>query len=240
MEKEDWFKNWFNTPFYHMLYRDRNDKEAQDFMEKIMNHLSISKSSHILDVPCGKGRHSKYLNSLGFKVTGADLSENSIEFAKQFENNNLKFEVHDIRNPFKDKYDIILNLFTSFGYFEFEENKMVLQNIKNALHPNGIFVFDFMNALFVEHHLVTNEIKVVDNIPFVIHREIRDGEILKHISFESNGSKYRFTENVKYLDFNTLKALFLEVGFSIIEIFGDYQLTPFDEEHSERLILIAK
>lgn len=240
MEKEDWFKNWFNTPFYHMLYRDRNDKEAQDFMEKIMNHLSISKSSHILDVPCGKGRHSKYLNSLGFKVTGADLSENSIEFAKQFENNNLKFEVHDIRNPFKDKYDIILNLFTSFGYFEFEENKMVLQNIKNALHPNGIFVFDFMNALFVEHHLVTNEIKVVDNIPFVIHREIRDGEILKHISFESNGNKYRFTENVKYLDFNTLKALFLEVGFSIIEIFGDYQLTPFDEEHSERLILIAK
>lgn len=240
MEKVDWFKNWFNAPFYHILYKDRNDEEAKEFIETIMNFLSPPEGVHILDVPCGKGRHSKYLNSLGYKVTGADLSVKSIEFAKQFENENLSFEVHDIRTPFKHKYDIILNLFTSFGYFDQGNNSLVLQNIKNGLQPNGKFVIDFMNASFVKKHLVRNEIKVVDNIPFVIHREIKDGKILKHISFYHDDKQFHFTENVKYLDFSTLQKMLIAAGFKIEAIFGDYHLNSFDETSSDRLIFVAK
>ena len=240
MEKVDWFKNWFNTPFYHILYKDRNDEEAKEFIETIMKFLALPKDVHILDVPCGKGRHSKYLNSLGYKVSGADLSRNSIEFARQFENEKLSFEVHDIRTPFKNQYDVILNLFTSFGYFDQKNNIQVLKNIKNGLHPNGKFVLDFMNASFVKEHLVKYELKVVDNIPFVIHREIKDGEILKHISFQYEGEQFHFTENVKYLDFSTLQSMLTEAGFTIHAIFGDYHLNSFNETSSERLIFVAK
>ena len=84
--KKDWFHKWFNTPYYHLLYRDRDDSEAELFMMNLTQFLGLKKDDTILDLPCGKGRHAIFLNSLGFDVTGADLSENSIEYAKQFEN----------------------------------------------------------------------------------------------------------------------------------------------------------
>ena len=84
MNKKYWFTDWFNTPYYHTLYKHRNDIDAQLFMKNITAFLSIPKTTHILDLPCGKGRHSVFLNSLGYKVTGGDLAENSIKFAQQF------------------------------------------------------------------------------------------------------------------------------------------------------------
>ena len=114
MNKSDWFTDWFNTSYYHTLYKDRNDKDAQLFMRNIINFLKLPSSSHLLDLPCGKGRHSIYLNSLGYKVTGADLSKNSIQAAKKYENSTLNFSLKDMRKPFNIKYDAVFNLFTSF------------------------------------------------------------------------------------------------------------------------------
>ena len=73
---------------------------------------------------CGKGRHSVHLNSLGYQVTGLDLSEESIAYAKQFENSSLHFDVHDMSTPYHDQFDAVFNLFTSFGYFENEEDNL--------------------------------------------------------------------------------------------------------------------
>ena len=201
MKTKDWFTDWFNTPYYHILYKNRNDADAQLFMHNITSFLKLPKSTHILDLPCGKGRHAVFLNSLGYKVTGADLSTNSISHAKQFENNNLHFEVHDMRKPFKTKFDAIFNLFTSFGYFENDsEDLLILNNIKNGLKPNAIFVFDFLNAQKVALNLVENEQKIVDDIIFNIKREIKDGFSLKHISFIADIKEHSYTERVKYLD----------------------------------------
>ena len=116
-----WFTSWFDTPFYHILYKDRDHAEAQHFMDTLTEYLNIPEGGSILDLACGKGRHSIYLNTLGFDVTGADLSENSIVFAKQFENNTLHFEVHNMCKPFNKPFDAVFNLFTSFGYFEKNE-----------------------------------------------------------------------------------------------------------------------
>ena len=103
--QKDWFTSWFNTPYYHILYKNRNDDDAQLFMRNLTTFLKLDINSHILDLPCGKGRHSVFLNSLGFKVTGGDLAENSIKHAKHFENDRLHFEVYDMRKPFKNKYN---------------------------------------------------------------------------------------------------------------------------------------
>ena len=241
MKTKDWFTDWFNTPYYHILYKDRNDNEAQQFIKKITEFLSLPKNATLLDLPCGKGRHSVFLNSLGFKVIGADLSENSIQHAKNFENENLKFIVQDMREPLHKKYDAVFNLFTSFGYFkEDKEDILVLQNIKNCLKEDGFFVFDFLNADFVKSTLVSEEIKIVENIEFHLKREIIDGFILKYISFISDEETHFFTEKVKYLDVKKIKSFFEKVGLKIVHIFGDYQLHPFDEKHSKRLLLVAK
>ena len=115
MQTTDWFSSWFNTPYYHILYKDRNEEDARVFIQHITQFLKLSKDRHILDLPCGKGRHSVYLNSLGYRVTGGDLSEQSIAYAKQFENDRLQFRVKDMRVPFLLKYDAVFNLFTSLG-----------------------------------------------------------------------------------------------------------------------------
>lgn len=241
MKTKDWFTDWFNTSYYHILYKDRNDADAQLFMKNITSFLALPKTAHILDLPCGKGRHSVFLNSLGYKVTGADLAENSIEYAKQFENEKLNFEVHDMRQSFKNQYNAAFNLFTSFGYFEDDkEDILILDNIKNGLKKDGFFVFDFLNAVKVKENLVAKETKVVDGITFKIKREIKDGFILKHISFFADEKEHSYTERVKYLDEEKMKLFFKKVGFTITNIFGDYNLSSFKASTSNRLIIVAK
>lgn len=241
MENKDWFTEWFNTPYYHVLYKDRNDADAQLFMRNITSFLDLPLTTHILDLPCGKGRHSVFLNSLGYKVTGGDLAENSIKHAQKFENESLNFKVHDMRKPFNNRYDAVFNLFTSFGYFvDDKEDIKVLQNIKNGIRNNGAFVFDFLNAIKVKNTLVAEEAKEIDGITFNIKREIKNGFILKDISFFADGKHHNYTERVKYLDVDKMKSYFHKVGFTIEHIFGDYHLNSFDSESSDRLIIVAR
>ena len=241
MKTKDWFTDWFNTPYYHILYKERNDEDAQLFMKNITSFLNLPKTNHILDLPCGKGRHSVFLNSLGYKVTGGDLAENSINFAKKFENETLTFNVHDMRKPFNNSYNAVFNLFTSFGYFEDDkEDILILENIKNGLTQKGVFVFDFLNAEKVKLNLVAKETKVVDSITFNITREIKNGFIFKHISFFADGKNHSFTEQVKYLDLEKMTSFLEKVGFSITNVFGNYHLNEYDANTSDRLIIIAK
>ncbi|WP_369049105.1 class I SAM-dependent methyltransferase [Tenacibaculum sp. UWU-22] len=239
--KTNWFTSWFNTPYYHILYKDRNDADAQLFMQNLTRFLNLDKQAHILDMPCGKGRHSIFLNSLGFKVTGGDLSENSIAYAKQFENNRLHFEVYDMRKPFVNSYDVIFNLFTSFGYFDDDNDDiLVLQNFKNSLAKNGTIVLDFLNVEKLKKSLVTKETKTIDNIDFYIEREITNGFIVKHISFFADNQQHFYTERVKYLTLEKFESYFKKVGLQLQHVFGDYTLSNFDSASSNRLILVLK
>ncbi|CAI8407184.1 MAG: Ubiquinone biosynthesis O-methyltransferase [Flavobacterium sp. SCGC AAA160-P02] len=240
MKKSDWFTDWFNTKYYHILYKNRNEEDAQLFMRNITKFLQLPKKSHILDIPCGKGRHSIYLNSLGYKVTGVDLSINSIEEIKKFENNSLNFELKDMRMTLSNHYNAIFNLFTSFGYFENDDDDvLVLKNIKKSLKNNGVFVLDFLNVINVKEHLVPKEVKIVDGIQFNLLREIKNGFIVKNISFIDKKISYSFVEKVKYIDLKKFKDYFSSAGLKINYLFGDYQLTKFNPKKSDRLIIIA-
>lgn len=238
--KTDWFTSWFDTSFYHILYKDRDDTDARIFMQNITSFLELKPNTHILDLACGKGRHSVFLNSLGYKVTGADLSKNSIDFANKFANQNLSFVKHDMRNPLLNKYDAIFNLFTSFGYFEDDiEDIKVLQNIKNGLKENGVAVIDFLNVIDAKKNLISSEIKTIDEIDFSIHKKIEKGFIIKEIEFTFNGEKHSYFERVKYLDLEKFKHYFEKTGLKINHVFGDYQLSKFDKENSNRLIFVV-
>ncbi len=79
MENHPWFKDWFNSPYYHQLYFNRDEKEAAAFIDKLINYLQPAPNASMLDVACGKGRHSIHLAEKGFDVTGIDLSEDSIK-----------------------------------------------------------------------------------------------------------------------------------------------------------------
>ncbi|PKA84324.1 methyltransferase family protein [Ulvibacter sp. MAR_2010_11] len=240
-ETDNWYASWFDTPFYHILYKDRDYKEAGFFMQRLTEFLSLPKGAKILDLACGKGRHSKYLNELGYDVIGADLSQSSINYAKQFENETLHFEVHDMCKSFVTKFDAIFNLFTSFGYFKNEEDNLsTIQAIKNGLKPNGFGVIDFLNVEHVRKNLVASETKVIEGIKFQINKRITDGYIFKEIEFVHEKENYHFTERVKSISLEDFKMYFDAAGVQLYSCFGDYHLNVFDKSKSERLILIFR
>lgn len=243
MQKEtnSWFASWFDTPYYHILYKDRDYEEAQLFMDNITNYLNLPEEAKILDLACGKGRHSVYLNHLGYDVTGADLSENSIAEAKKFENDKLHFVVHDMREPFNEKFDAIFNLFTSFGYFDDDnDNLRTLKSICKSLTEYGFAVIDFMNVHHVIQNLVPKEVKTVEGIDFHIKRYVKDGHIIKEIDFEDNGKKHHYTERVQALTLEDFEAMLENTDIHLLDIFGDYKLRKFYKNESERLIMVIK
>jgi SAM-dependent methyltransferase len=238
-DTKDWFTSWFDSPYYHILYKERGFDEAQSFMANLTSYLNISEGGKILDLACGKGRHSVYLNSIGYDVTGVDLSPHSIAYAKQFESEGLHFDVHDMSKPYSQQFDAVFNLFTSFGYFENEDDNLnTIKAIKTNLKNNGVGVIDFMNVDFVINNLVAENIKTVEGIDFKLNRYLEHGYIVKDISFKAEGKTHYFKEHVKAITLEEFKEMFIKANIQLLEVFGDYKLHKFDKNTSERLILI--
>ncbi|WP_396194293.1 class I SAM-dependent methyltransferase [Flavobacterium sp.] len=236
-----WYASWFDTPYYHILYKDRNYREAQIFMDNLTHYLNLPEKAKVLDLACGKGRHAIYLNQLGYDVIGADLSENSIAEANKNANDTLHFVVHDKRVPFEEKFDAIFNLFTSFGYFENEDdNLQTLIAIKESLSDYGFAVIDFMNVQTVLENLIPEETKEVDGIKFHIKRYSADSFIIKEIDFEADGKPFHFEEKVKAYTLEDFKRMMEQAGIYLLDTFGDYKLKKFHKNTSERLIMIFK
>ncbi len=236
-----WYASWFDTPYYHILYKDRDHREAQAFMNNLTNYLSLEPKEKILDLACGKGRHSIYLNQLGYDVTGIDLSKNSITYASQFENETLRFRVHDMCKPYPEKFSAVFNLFTSFGYFEKEEDNLnTIKAIKSNLNQSGFGVIDFMNASYIIDNLVPEETKTVEGIAFNIKRYVQEGYIFKEIRFRDANEDFLFTEKVKAIYLDDFKNYFQKAAINLLDIFGNYDLEKFNPKESPRLILIFK
>jgi len=236
----EWFAEWFNSPYYHILYKNRDDQEAAAFIERLCAFLKLTPESSILDLACGAGRHSRVLHQLGYKVSGCDLSPNSIAEAKANSSAEIDFYVHDMRLPLPHKYDAILNLFTSIGYFkELEDNLQVFESVSKGLNANGTFVIDFMNCNKIVREMKPRYVLTIDDITFHIKKEISHGRILKTITFEDKGESYFFQEKVQVLTYEIFEDLLTKAGFKIKTVFGSYKLDAYDAEQSDRLILIC-
>jgi len=242
MEQKEWFAEWFDTCYYHTLYKNRDEKEAANFISRLIVNLKLPKNAYLLDLACGKGRHSITLNQLGYTVKGVDLSPNSIAEANKSANERLSFSVQDMRQAMSnEKFDAIFNLFTSFGYFDsIEDNIRVVQAINKMLNENGILVIDFMNATKVIKSLVLSECKVIDGIDFQIERKYDGQHISKFIHIRDGEEFFDYSERVQALRLIDFENLLIENGFEILRTFGDFNLNPFEENSSDRLIIIAK
>lgn len=241
-----WYANWFNTPYYHILYKDRDFIEAENFIKNLTQEIHLPLHSNIIDLACGKGRHSIFLNHLGFNVLGVDLSEESIQHNKAFENTSLSFKVHDMRNELYPeitsiKADAVFNLFTSFGYFdEAEEDRKVFSSVKNALKEEGIFILDFLNEKFVKNTLVNETIIHKGGIDFTLKKRIEGQHVIKDIFFEDKGEKFHYFEKVKLHTLEEIQSLAENSGFETLKVWGNYQLEEFDKETSTRCIFYLK
>jgi SAM-dependent methyltransferase len=245
MSNEAWFKDWFSSPYYHMLYNNRDDSEAFDFIKKLIDHIQPAGKALMLDVACGKGRHSKALAEMGFDVTGIDISASSIDQAKEFENDSLHFYQHDMRLPFWiNYYDYAFNFFTSFGYFKTRrEHDNAIRTIAQSLKSNGLFVIDYLNVHFAEADLEKTISKVVDDITFHISKWHDDEHFFKQIQItdpSTKSLKHLYTEKVAKFSLGDFTEMLAYQNIQVQEVFGDYQLGRYDVQKSPRMIIIAK
>jgi 2-polyprenyl-3-methyl-5-hydroxy-6-metoxy-1,4-benzoquinol methylase len=238
----EWFAEWFDTPFYHILYKSRGNNEAQRFIDNLSEKLDFQTNWQYCDMACGKGRHAIYLNSKGFDVVGLDLSPNNIWHAQASENETLQFHEHDIREVFRPEFfDVMLNLFTSFGYFENqEENQKAVVAMARNIKSNGTLVLDYMNSRKAIEGFNSYYQKTVDGIVFDINKRIELGYIFKNISFESKGQMHQFEERVKLLFLEDFRHFFEKAGLTLTEVYGDYDLNPYQDLVSDRMIMVCK
>jgi SAM-dependent methyltransferase len=244
-QKKSWYRNWFNSPYYHLLYFKRDEQEAAIFIDALLKLLNPQPGAKMLDVACGRGRHSIHLASKGYFVTGIDISEESIEDALQHSSNDLEFFVHDMRLPFRmNYYDFAFNFFTSFGYFRTRrEHDNSIRTIAQALKPGGIFVIDYLNAHYVENHLIYKSEIVKEGVTFDITRWLDETHFYKKIVVEDENELEEpliYTERVAKFSLGDFNDMFAFNGLQVQEVFGDYALGAYNTKESPRLIIVAK
>ncbi len=241
--ESNWFKTWFDSDYYHKLYRHRNDEEACTFIDTLLYELRPPAGCYMLDLGCGAGRHSKYLAKKGFNVTGLDLSASSIRQAKKHETDFLQFQRHDMRVPFgSDRFHFVFNFFTSFGYFKnLNENEQVVTNISAALRNGGTVMFDYINVAYAEDHLVPVEEVEMDGVIYHINRWADNKFIYKRIAIQDGRMlPLEYVEKVARFHLDTFNNFFRLHQLKTIAVYGDYSLNDYDENKSKRMIIFAK
>ncbi len=251
MSERPWYEEWFSSPYYHRLYFERDESEAAAFIGRLLSQLSPAPGSLILDVACGRGRHSRILASAGFPVTGIDLSFSNIAYAikknritDEEEEQNPEYFQHDMRLPFRiNFYDYALNFFASFGYFKTRrEDEDAIRTICNALKKQGIFILDYLNVRFTESRLVYNEEKTIDGTIYEIHRWQDESHFYKRIRITDAllTTPVEFTEKVAKYSLGDFTEMLAYRGLQVQDVFGDYQLGHYDVKQTPRMIIVAK
>ena len=233
-----WYRNWFGTRYYALLYGHRDLQEAASWARMILERWDLGTGAHMLDVACGRGRHAALFLTEGMQVTGVDISTESIADAREAVPD-AEFIVHDMREPLADGgFDAAYCLFTSLGYFEdIADDRAVFQAVLDALKPGGRFVLDFMNTGAVLRDLVTEERVHKEGVEFAIERSCDRGVLVKCITVRDGTDSHRFEERVQALTPEQLETMALEAGFEVEDRTDGPALVPFDPARSQRFVL---
>lgn len=245
MPDKAWYKDWFNSNYYHLLYQHRDEEEALRFIQTLIQNLHPPMGATMVDVACGKGRHSKVLADMGFDVTGIDLSVASIEEAKKQESDNLHFFQHDMRLPFWMNYfQYAFNFFTSFGYFRTRrEHDNAIRTIAQSLKKEGVFVIDYLNVHYTEERLEKTFTTTIEGITFHITKWQDEDHFFKQIQITdaaNSAPKHLYTERVAKFSLGDFTDMLSYQGMQVQEVFGDYQLGHYDVKRSPRMIIVAR
>lgn len=236
---------WYEESFgkdYLLVYKHRNQQDASREVEQAAKWLALKENDLILDLCCGMGRHAISLAKRGYNVVGLDLSGVLLEKAVSMSNGlAIPFIQADMRNlPLIDSsFDVVLNLFTSFGYFRDDlENERVLAEIARVLKPEGRFLIDFLNRNSVIETLVPESRREVDGRQIREKRWIAGDFVCKTIDIEDEQGKRTYQERVKMYDLDHLLLMLEKYSLKAKEIFADFDGTPYHPD-GERVIIMG-
>ena len=240
--KKNWYKEWFGEE-YLTVYKHRDDKDAQKLIALILSQIKIDKSSYLLDLACGNGRHAFLLSGYSPHVYGLDLSVHLLHQAQNRKKSEKapSFVRADMRYfPFRIKFDVIFSLFTSFGYFDDDDKHLkVALEISESLNEGGSFVLDYFNPAYVRKNLVPDGKRMIDSTEITEKRWLEKKRVFKSIHIQSEGEDKEFIESVRMFELDELTVLLEKAGIFIREVFGNYKGDRYKPD-SKRMIIFAK
>ncbi|MEZ4753897.1 MAG: methyltransferase domain-containing protein [Bdellovibrionota bacterium] len=237
-----WYRHWFNQEYLE-VYGHRSDEAAIKEAKFIESSLDLTSKDTLLDIACGNGRHLKYFISQGYQIYGADLSFDLLKVANSPERASGRVARHDMRWPcFKQRsFDAVFSIFTSFGYFESDaEHLSQLYEVNKLLKKDGKFFFDFLNLEYALQNLIPESSKDT-SLGKVVEKRAYDQNTRRIIkTIELVEKQKSFTESVRAYSFKEIENMFLDAGLALVNVYGDFSGSDYNQASSERLIISAK
>ncbi|MCD1258127.1 class I SAM-dependent methyltransferase [Paenibacillus athensensis] len=237
---------WYQRSFgddYLLVYKHRDMQGAYEEVKQMAAWLRLPQGATVLDLCCGMGRHSLALTDLGYRVTGVDLSDVLLGEADRLDQEKRVRRLRgDMRSvPLDETFDAVVNLFTSFGYFDDDaENERVLEEMNRLLKPGGAFLIDYLNPEYVRHHLVPYSERTEDGVRIQETRRIEDGCVRKRIVLSGEGEPEReYLEQVKLYDRSAFESMLLQAGLTLDAVYGGYDGSAYSAEGSTRMIFVG-
>jgi SAM-dependent methyltransferase len=238
----EWYEESFRED-YLKIYAHRDEDQAEQELTSLLPYLPIKPGQRVLDLCCGQGRHSRWLAQQGLRVIGVDLSPVLLQEAiKKTLNMDVQYMRGDVRKiPFFEEMDLVVNLFTSFGYFTHdEENEKVLTKVSQALKPNGTFLFDYLNPAYLKDHLVPFTEHNQEDLNILQYRTINDEFVEKTIVIKEEGRERQYKEQVKLYRSEQLLRMLQRNHLEVVHLFGNYDGADYIEGSSPRMIFICR
>lgn len=235
------FKGWFDTPWYGMLYHHRDEQDAAAMALPVIAKGKLLPGMEILDMACGRGRHATIFAREGLRVSGVDISPESIQEAS-LATPQAHFEVFDMRKPYATaRFDAVVCLFTSLGYTgNRADDDLAVAAAAQALKPSGLFVLDLFNGEWVANDLIPLETRTIGQVHFEVRKTWDHGDIVKQITVKHPEGREEFKERVHAWTVDEVSAMVARNGFTITEITEGDCTTPFDHKISERIVVWAR
>ncbi len=227
------------------IFGKKQWENAPAEVENAISLLKISPGAYVLDLCCGPGRHSLELARRGFQVTGVDRTLKYLVAARKqagAEGLNVDFVqegMREFRRP--EAFDAVLNLYTSFGYFENpEEERQVLKNIHVSLKTGGKLLMDLMGKEVLAGVFRERDWHEDNGIIFLEERKISSGWdwIQARWIMIKGKERKEFTFSLRLYSGAELSSLLSQSGFSSVELFGDLSGAPYDHT-AKRLVALA-
>jgi ubiquinone/menaquinone biosynthesis C-methylase UbiE len=254
----EWYERSFGED-YLLVYKHRDVQGAKREVHKMISWLHLKQDAQVLDLCCGMGRHAMALVELGYDVTGVDLSDVLLrEAVRNDPQGQVTWLKGDMRAvPLKDKYDAVVNLFTSFGYFEKDEEHIkVLQEIARLLQPQGRFIIDYLNPTYTAQHLVLQSQRWDAGQHIIESRKIEDGYVKKEITIINSNivsgnigsnnidenctaEKRNYLERIKLYNQDQFVTMLSQAGLTVEHIYGGYDEEQYDAATSARMIIVG-
>lgn len=249
-----WYRKAFEAGYLE-LYAHRDEADAARAVEFVASQAALGRDARLLDLCCGPGRHLGLLAPRVARACGLDLSQVLLQRADEFCRGKLRdagikargrlaLVRGDMRSlPFADEtFSVVVNLFTSMGYFEDErDNARVLREVARALEPGGVLVIDHINRDHLEETLQpVSERQLRTGARVTERRSFEPGasRVLKHVQWSQEGRTTEWIESVRVYDFGEFKALLRGSGFAVEKAFGDFDGSDFTRD-SPRMIVLA-